>query len=300
MPLKIGILSGHEVFTNSLIEEINKKGRGEVTAEFCQIKETKVFEPSGYRVIIDRISHCVDYYRTYLKNAALSGTYVINNPFWFSADDKFYNYALATKLGIAIPKTLCLPSKEYSEDLEEGDLKNLVYPLNWREIAEYIGFPSVLKPYDGYGWRDVFKVDNMEELQEAYDESGEQVMVLQEFIKFEHYVRVFAIGKKYILPIKYDPLQRKYMIDHKHLSDELGKRIVEDSIKINEALGYDMNTIEFAIREGVPYAIDFMNPVPEAKPYVITEGYFKWVVEHLAKVAIEYALSGATTPFRLS
>ncbi|MBM3462513.1 MAG: hypothetical protein FJX76_10465 [Armatimonadetes bacterium] len=297
--LKIGILSGKETFTDVLVEEINRRAIPNVKAEFCTIPAARIFEPSPYRVILDRISHWITYYRTYLKNVALTGTYVINNPFWFSADDKFYNYSLARKLEVAVPRTVCLPSRSYHDEVETSDLRNLAYPIDWEGIVSYIGFPAVLKPYDGYGWRDVTVVADAQELMDAYNDSGEDVMLLQEYIDWEHYVRAIVVGKKYVLPIKYDPAARRYLIDHRHLSDEMGKLIVRDCIRLNEALGYDLNTVEFAIRDGVPYAIDFMNPVPEAKPEVITHEYFKWLVRHLADVLIEYAVSGKRTPTQL-
>ncbi|MHB2021198.1 MAG: ATP-grasp domain-containing protein, partial [Candidatus Xenobia bacterium] len=237
--MKIGVLSGQEAFTDALVDTINAKNVPGLTAEFCHIKQTRQLETSQYRLILDRISHWVEYYRTHLKNAALTGTYVINNPFWFSADDKFYNYSLAADLGVAVPRTVCLPSRSYDEDVTPEDLKNLDLPLQWEEIIAYVGFPAILKPYNGYGWRDVTKVEDMDELLAAYEESGDQVMILQEYIEFEHYVRAFVIGRKHVLPIKYAPEQRRYIIDHRHMSDEMGLRVVNDCLKLNEALGYD-------------------------------------------------------------
>ncbi len=296
----IGILSGKETFTDALVHEINARNVHGLQAEFCRIGPTRHRQPSPYRVILDRISHWIEYYRTYLKNAALTGTYVINNPFWFSADDKFYNYSLAAELGVAVPRTVCLPSHSYDDEVTEDDLRNLQLPVHWDEITSYIGFPAILKPYNGYGWRDVYKVDTMDELLAAYEESGEQVMLLQEYIEFEHYIRAFVVGRQHVLPVKYDPLQRRYIIDHRHMSDELGFRVVNDCLALNQALGYDFNTVEFAVRGGIPYAIDFMNPVPECKPEVITPEYFRWVVDRLASTMIEFALEGATTPCTLS
>lgn len=298
--MKIGILSGKETFTDVLLEEINRRKIRGLVAEFCELDAARMCEPSPYRVILDRISHWVTYYRTYLKNAALTGTCVVNNPFWFSADDKFFNYSLAKKLGVDVPRTVCLPSRDYDDDVEPSDLRNLTYPLNWRAIIDYVGFPAVMKPYDGYGWRDVTVVHDEEELMNAYNDSGEEVMMLQEFIDFEHYVRAFVVGKRHVLPIKYDPGERRYIIDHEHLSPHLGELIVTNCIKLNQALGYDLNTVEFAVRDGVPYAIDFMNPVPSARPEVITPLYFQWVVEHVADVLIDYAVSGQLTPTRMA
>lgn len=294
--MKIGVLSGKETFTDVLVDEINRRNIPGLSAEFCRIDAARMNEPSPYRVILDRISHWITYYRTYLKNAALTGTCVVNNPFWFSADDKFFNYSLADRLGIAVPRTMCLPSRDYDPDVETTDLRNLVFPLDWSTVIDYVRFPAVLKPYDGYGWRDVHIVADEAELMAAYNESGEDVMMLQEYIDYDHYVRAFVVGQQHVLPIRYAPDERRYIVDHDHLTPALGDTVVNACIRLNEALGYDLNTVEFAIRDGVPYAIDFMNPVPEAKPKVITPMYFQWLVKHVADVLIDAAVQGRTTP----
>src|SRR6202453_1997878 len=117
-------------------------------------------------------------------------------------------------------------------------------------------------------------------------------MTLQENIDFQQYIRCFTFGKNDILPVVYDPGQRRYLIDHKYLSDELGARVVRDAQTINQALGYEMNTIEFAIKDGVPYAIDFLNPAPDFERDRITEFYFTHVVDRMARLAIDRALRG--------
>ena len=110
---------------------------------------TRMGEAARYSVIVDRISHEIEYYRGYLKHAVLEGTYVINNPFWWTADDKFFNYAVASKLGVAIPKTVLLPQKAYpaTVDLTSESLKNLEYPVDWEGLLDYVGRPAILKPY---------------------------------------------------------------------------------------------------------------------------------------------------------
>jgi hypothetical protein len=114
-------------------------------------------------------------------------------------------------------------------------------------------------------------------------------MILQEFIEWEHYVRCLVLGQEHVLPMKYDPRERRYLVEHAHLSPELGKRVVHDSLAICKAFGYDMNSVEFAVRDGVPYAIDFMNPAPDMDVNSLTPSYFEWAVEHLADVAIALA-----------
>src|ERR687894_306407 len=126
---RIGVLFGMEnTFPGALVERINGYEMPEVSAEFVQLGAVRMAEPSKYDVIVDRISHDVPFYRAYLKNAALDGAYIINNPFWWSADDKFFNYSLATKLGVAIPNTVILPHKEYIEGITGESLRNLEYP----------------------------------------------------------------------------------------------------------------------------------------------------------------------------
>lgn len=91
------------------------------------------------------------------------------------------------------------------------------------------------------------------------------------------------------MPIKYDPHERKYYVEHQHLSPEVGMRVVQDSLKLVRALGYDMNSVEWAIRDGIPYAIDFMNPAPDMDIYSLTPFYFDWAVKHMADMAIRLA-----------
>ena len=297
--MKIGLMVGREYsFPPAFIERVNTLGRPHgITAEFVKLAGTKMDEPPPWRVIVDRISHEVEYYRGFLKHAALNGTYVINNPFWWTADDKFFNYAVASKLGVAIPKTVLLPQKAYPSDVDilPASLRNLDYPLDWDGLLDYVGRPAILKPYSGGGWKHVYKVNNREELIAAYDGTAPYPMTLQQFVHFKEYVRCFTFGKDDITPVAYDPHQRRYIVDHSYLSAELGARIVKDAQTINNALGYEMNTIEFAVQDGVPYAIDFLNPAPDFERDRITPHYFDLVIDKMSKLVIDRALSGATT-----
>ena len=294
--IRIGIISGQETFTQTLLEEFNR--RPGVEAEWCQLGPESLSNTCRYDVLIDRLSHCYEFYQAYLKKAALDGAYVINNPFRFLCDDKFFNYGLARRLGIPVPKTVLLPCKEYDERvLEREDLHNLKPEIDWGEVEKEIGFPAILKPFDGYGWREVYKVESLEQLISVYDESMMDVMMLQEFVDFEHYVRCFVVGCDSVLPTRYNPTERRYIVDHEHLSPELGQQILDHCETLCRTLGYDMNTVEFAIRDVVPYAIDFMNPVPEAKPEVITPVYFSWLVQNLCDFSIKMARAGQSTPF---
>jgi hypothetical protein len=297
--MKVGLLCGREYsFPPAFLARVNKLGKKDaVSAEFVKLGGTRMGEPAKYRVIVDRISHEVEYYRGHLKHAVLQGTYVINNPFWWTADDKYFNYSVAAKLGIAIPKTILLPQKGFPADLDltAESLHNLEYPVDWDALLDFVGRPAILKPYSGGGWKHVYKVHNKEELLAAYDKTSPYCMTLQEFIDFSQYVRCFTFGKTDILPVAYDPHDRKYIVEHHYLAPELGARVVQDAQTINLALGYEMNTIEFAVRDGVPYAIDFLNPAPDFERERITEFYFDQVVEKMARLVIDRALNGQIT-----
>ena len=294
--MKIGILVGMEnTFPPALIEKINNMEAG-VTAEYIKIGGVMMGEANDYRLILDRISHEIPFYRSYLKNAVLNGTVVVNNPFWWSADEKFFGYSLATKLGLAVPKTVLLPQKAYIQGVTEASLRNLEFPLNWDSIIDHVGMPAILKPHDGGGWKDVYKVNSKEELWSCYDRTGTLAMVLQEFIDFSAYLRCYCVAKKDVLVMPYDPANRRYLARAEHpLDPDLEDRIIRDTLLINEALGYDLNTVEFAIKDGVPYAIDFTNPAPDADIWSVTEPYFNWVTDAVARMLVDYAKNANPT-----
>jgi hypothetical protein len=291
MALKVGLLVGREwSFPPRFIEEVNGRDAG-VTAEYVKLGGTAMDEPVPYAVIIDRISHEVPYYRSYLKHAVLEGATVVNNPFMWTADDKFFGASLCTKLGVASPRTIALPNREYVPGIKHDEsLRNLLFPLDWDAILDYIGLPCILKDAHGGGWRDVYVCRTREDVLTHYNESGLLQMILQEFIEWQHFVRCICLGQEEVLPIRYDPKERRYHVEHDHLGPELGARVVADSLKLVRALGYDMNSMEWAIRDGVPYAIDFMNPAPDMDVNSLTPHYFDWVVRHMADMAIRLAI----------
>ncbi len=299
---KVGILVGREqTFPSSMIESINEKSNGDVVAELITIGGIRLDEPKKYDVIIDRISHEVPYYRASLKRFALEGTYIINNPFWWSADDKFFNFALAAKLGVAIPKTVLLPQHSYIKDITSESLRNLEFPVDWQGVVDHVGFPSFLKPFDGGGWKNVSKIHSMEELFHEYNQSGTLCMTLQEGIEYDQFVRCYCVGKEKVLIMPYDPSKpymsgMQYVNVADYLSPELHARVEKDVKTICTALGYDLNTVEFAIKDGIPYAIDFMNPAPDAELASVGEFNHRWIVDNMTDFILTKLKTGWETP----
>jgi glutathione synthase/RimK-type ligase-like ATP-grasp enzyme len=290
---KIGILFGQEnTFPWALIDRVNSRRAPGIVAEPVRIDKVMQGEDSGYAVILDRISQDIPFYRGYLKNAALNGAAVVNNPFWWSADEKFFNNALATKVGVAVPRTVLLPSNQHPPDTNEGSMRNLAYPLDWEAIFSYVGFPAFFKPFAGGGWKSVYKLHDREEFFRIYNETGQLVMMLQEEIVFSEYFRCYCIDRREVRIMQYDPkapFHLRYVRNGPPVAQELLDKVREGVLELNRALGYDFNTVEFAVRDGVPYAIDFCNPAPDADLHSIGEDNFEWIVEAAANMALRKA-----------
>ena len=294
---KIGILFGQEntfpwAFIDRVNEKIKQQGIKDMMAEAVSIDTVEQAKSDEYAVIIDRISQDVPFYRAYLKNAAITGTAVINNPFWWSADEKFFNNALAESIGVPVPKTFILPTSHRPPDTDENSFRNMKFPFDWEKMFKTIGFPAYMKPHDGGGWKSVYRVESPEDLWAKHGETEHLVMMLQEEINFTEYFRCYALGTDQIHIMQYEPRNPhhlRYVIDGPPVDKKLLDLVEKYCIKLNKALGYDFNTVEFAVRDGVPYAIDFCNPAPDADIHSVGQENFEWIVENAANMAIDKA-----------
>jgi hypothetical protein len=292
---RVGIVYGMEdTFPPALVDRINSMPVDGVAAEHLKVGAVSLGQAPRYDVIIDRISHDIPFYRAYLKHAVLEGATVINNPFWWSADDKFFNYALARTLGVAVPPTVILPHRDHPPGTTSRSMRNLIYPLDWEEIFEYVGFPAFLKPILGGGWKHVYRVDSPEAFFAAYDRTGDLAMCLQRGVDFDRYFRCYVVGREKVHVMSYDPRQpheRRYTGAPPDADAGLYDRLVADALTLCRALGYDLNTVEFAVEGGVPYAIDFMNPAPDADLYSVGPANFEWIVTAVAELAVTKAMA---------
>jgi glutathione synthase/RimK-type ligase-like ATP-grasp enzyme len=303
---KIGVLFGVEnSFPSGLVERINARSAEGIQAEFVLTGAVPLDAAPRYSVIVDRISHDIPFYRAMLKHAALGGTSVINDPFAASADDKFLNYAVARRLGVAVPATVLLPHKEHPNDTSGKSMRNLEYPLDWERVFAAVGEHGFLKPIDGGGWRDVHEVRGRDEFFRAYDQSRDLCMVYQKAVDFREYFRCYVVGQKTVRVMHYDPRRphaERYAQTPARattfVARKLFKRMQDDAVKLCKALGYDLNSVEFAVENGVPYAIDFLNPAPDADVHSVGEANFEWIVEHVAELAIARAKVGARGKLR--
>ncbi|MGE7775047.1 ATP-grasp domain-containing protein [Chitinophaga sp. NPDC101104] len=291
---KIGILYGQEnTFPQAFIDRVNRICGPDVLAESVMIDKAVQGGVAEYTVVVDRISHDVPFYRAWLKDAALRGTAVLNNPFWWSADEKYFNNALALSLDIPVPNTALLPAFVQPDNTSARSFRNLAFPLDWEGIFKYVGFPAYMKPYAGGGWRDVHYIRTREEFFDVHQQTGQETMMLQAEVKWEEYYRCFCIGAKHVHIMPYHPglpHAERYNANFRP-SPALAALIKEFTISLNRMLGYDFNTVEFAVQDGVPYAIDFCNPAPDADPQSVGPKNFEWFLEHSAQYALERAMA---------
>ncbi len=296
--MRIGVLRGREnSFPEAFVARVNSMGAG-VTAEFVQLGGTKLNEPVPYRVILDRMSHEVPYYSVYLKMAMLQGVYVINNTFWRTADDKFFGYAAAEHLGIHEPRTVVLPNKAYVDDVTSESLRNL-WPTDFEMYAEYVGLPCIMKPAHGGGWKDVNKCHTLEDVYTHYNASGSKTMLLQELVTWDFYIRIPTIARRWARAIRYDPAPMGlggYNQDYDVLPRDIRDKAEELSLGFNRALGYDMNAIELAFKDGKYLGIDLTNYTPDMDYRSLKDAHFPWVVEKMAEFAVEKALAPPSPP----
>jgi hypothetical protein len=276
-------------FPWALIDAIALAGDGDIVAEPVEISALRDTQRFDYALILDRISHEVPFYRTFLKVAAARGVAIVNNPFWWSADDKYFGNIVAESVGVVTPRTMLLPHKQRPPNTEAASYRNLRF-VDWNGVFEYLGFPIFLKPAYGGGWKDVYKTDDPGEFFSAYDRSRDLTMMAQEAIEFTDYYRIYTIGRERVHVMRYDPRRphhERYVTDGPPIDPELEARLRRDALALSTALGYDMNTVELAVRDGVPYAIDFTNPAPDADVNSIGEANFAWIVDNMADVLVE-------------
>jgi len=301
MPKKIGLLFGMEdTFPWALIGAIDARGGGEIIGTPVEISYLRDDQRFDYALILDRISHEVPYYRTFLKVAAARGVQVVNNPFWWSADDKYFGNVVAASVGVETPRTILLPHKERPPNTEATSFRNLRF-VDWETVFEYLKFPIFLKPAYGGGWKDVYKCDDRAEFFAAYEKTRDLTMMAQEAIDFSEYYRIYVIGRERVHLMRYDPKAphaQRYVREAPAAEAALDTRLRRDALALSQALGYDMNTVELAVRDGIPYAIDFTNPAPDADLHSVGPQNFEWVVENMAEVLLGRVRNRA--PFELT
>lgn len=298
----IGILTFNEQLGKDLIIKINETDPIEdlegslwkLVSEPFLLHEITTDYKSRYKLILDRRSHVLRQASSIMKIFAYSGVHIINNPFsfYYFMSNKDFAFSMMSKLGVNIPETYILPP--YITPLLSPEEYKYQLKINWEKISDHIGFPCYIKPAAGRGAINVNKAENLEDLLYYYSQSGEEIMTVQKAVSspFEWQLRCLCVGQS-IKPIKYifrPGDLSKYIFEENFLNSETGEIIINNSKIINRAFGYEMNTIEFIIdHNGTPWAIDFNNPVPDARPKalgkIFYEDFLKALYEHIKYIA---------------
>lgn len=283
---RIGILVGQESdWPNAFITAVNQQGQN-VTAEFVKLGGTFMDESYTYDLIIDRISHEIPYYRSYLKYAALNSCIVINDPFIWSADSKFFNNALVHKLGFSSPRTVALPNKEVEEENKPDSFRNLVYPMDWQGIIDYVGVPAIFKDVSVGGRRLVNRVHSVDELIQHYDESGARTMILQQIIDSDYHVHAFVIGQEQVQLLRYSLADGRYLPELIDNQSERGQTLAQTAVSLTKTFGYDINMVEFVLQGETPYVINSTNPAPMIDKKLMNEAQFTWCLQEIVALAL--------------
>lgn len=285
----IGLLFGAESsFPIALINFINTHNSN-ISASIISIGAIKNTDKIPFDIIYDRISHYVPMYKSYLKMAAYNGVKVINNPNSNCYENNFFHSVYATKNNLNIPKAVLLPSKELPSGVNSEHLHNLIYPINWDEVFNYIGFPAILKSNIAYNLYNEYEIYNQSEFFSAYDITGNNPMILQEYIDYDYYYRVFNIDKNNIRIVSYNPskpIHLRYDKIQTKTNNILAKELAKISTQIANFFDIYFNSSEFAIKDNKPYIINFLNPAPKIDKELMYEEDFDWLVEQTGNMLV--------------
>ena len=291
---KIGLLIGDEEDWPSAFEGLVRwfapsiKYKGETygfDVERVRIHPFKLGDPSSYDLVIDRLAYWHYQPREWLKKVAMfNKVYLLNNPFTFQSMEKHTAYCAMLKLGLKIPETWLIPPKIGPDSQKyETTAANYHDLFNLSEIANDIGYPLYMKPFDGGGWRGVSHIGDESDLLRAYDESGQTLMHLQSGLSdYDVFVRSLAIGPQ-VISLKYDPSQPmhgRYIIDHNFLDAEKGEEAQTITKVINAFFRWDFNSCEAILKDGVLWPIDFANACPDIA-ITSLHYYFPWAIKSL-------------------
>ena len=285
---KIGLIIGDEQdWPEAVLNTINQQDR--FSAELVKLGATFMDSPVTYDLIIDRISHEIPYYRAFLKYAVSQGVYIINNPFTWSADSRFFGIALVNKLGLTSPRTAVLPNKEVEMDAKPSSFRNLRYPMKWQEIIDYVGVPAIFKDIHSGGRRPVHRVTNVDELLQRYDESGTRTTILQQIIESDIHIHCFVFGQENVLALRYSLKDGRYLPESISPDDPTYQHLSQSALTLSQVYKYDINMVEFVIQDDTTYVINGTNPAPVIDRQLMTDEQFNWCVQESVNAALERA-----------
>lgn len=251
--------------------------------ERMRIEPFDLREHVPWDVVIDRLTHWYNTRREWIKKATImDDVYVFNNPWSVQSMEKLTTYVAMMRLGFPIPETWLIPPKEYEhQDDLQVTLERYARFFDLGDIGSRLGYPLFMKPYDGGAWKAVTKINDEDQLNRAYDESGKLIMHLQAGVfPFEKYVRCIGLGPQTRL-VSYDPdapLHDRYTMAKGFVSEEDAALIRDMTLVINAFFGWDFNSCEALLKGGTWYPIDYANPCPDSQVTSL-HYHFPWLIK---------------------
>jgi hypothetical protein len=270
----------------------------EFSAERLSIEPFDLTDPVRVGLVIDRLAYWYYHPREWLKKAALmNGTYLLNSPFTFQAMEKHSAYCAMLRLGLKIPRTVLVPYKNPVDNVRWA-YTSAKYnrPFDLDAIADDLGYPMYMKPFDGGGWRGVSRINNREDLHKAYDESGEMLMHLQATVEYEKFARALSIGAEtMVMDFQPDePMHNRYAVSHDFLSSSAGHQAVAISRIVNAFFGWEFNSCEMLVSGDSVHPIDYANACPDVAVTSL-HYYFPWAIGALVKWSVFSLVTGRRT-----
>ena len=302
----IGLLLGAEEDWSRAFEEILRRvgtvtddtGRvHELTSERLTIEPFNLTDPVRPELVIDRLAHWYYHPREWLKKAALmNGTYLLNSPFTFQSMEKHSAYCAMLRLGLKIPPTVLVPYKNPVENSRWAyTAAKYNQPFDLDKIAEELGYPLYMKPFDGGGWRGVSRIDNPDALHQAYDDSGEMLMHLQATVEYDKFARALSIGPEtMVMDFRpEEPMHNRYAVSYDFLSPSAGAQCLAVSRIVNAFFGWEFNSAEMLVKGDEVYPIDYANACPDVA-LTSLHYYFPWAIKALVRWSAYCLVTGRT------
>ncbi|OYO17068.1 hypothetical protein BI335_10005 [Enemella evansiae] len=269
--------------------------RHRIESERLTIEPFDLTQPVRTDLVIDRLAHWYYVPREWLKKASLmNGTYLLNSPFTFQAMEKHSAYCAMLRLGLKVPRTILVPYKNPVDNVRWAYTSakyNLPFDLD--QIADDLGYPLYMKPFDGGGWRGVSRVDNRDDLHRAYDASGEMLMHLQATVDYDVFARALSIGPEtMVMDFRPEnPMHERYQVNHQFLSAKAGHEVAAISRIVNAFFGWEFNSAEMLVAGDEVYPIDYANACPDVAVTSL-HYYFPWAMTALLRWSAYCLVSG--------
>jgi hypothetical protein len=291
----VGLLLGTEEDWPSAFETVLRrlgpvKGVGEFDVERITIEPFDLRDQPRHDLVIDRLAYWYYHPREWLKKIAMmDDVYLLNSPFTFQSMEKHAAYCAMMRLGLKVPKTVLVPYKNPPDNTKYAyTAARYNQPFDLDAVAEGIGFPLFMKPYDGGAWRGVSLVRNADELHRAYDQSGEMLMHLQEAVEeYDAFARSLTIGAETMV-MRFrpeEPMHARYVVDHEFLAPSVGEEVVTIGRLVNAFFRWEFNSCETLVKGADVYPIDYANACPDVA-LTSLHYYFPWAIKALVRWSV--------------